>query len=151
TILRSLFILDYTVTQIPSVYLRDQFAMNKMIITAFIGFSILANTSGQIVTFYMFLMMWFLTGTLQGVFYGPQYGLSSEAIPQKRLTLGSAIINSGMAIGVSRVLDFQYYSSGNGHVMAHTVLDYGCYRNCYRYYYVDYSEGAPARLSGAYK
>src|SRR5699024_6123850 len=73
----------------------------KMIIPASIGFGVLAIVSGQMMTFYMFLMMWFLTGTFQGVFYGPQYGLSSEAIPQKRLTLGIAIINSGMAIGMS--------------------------------------------------
>ena len=72
-----------------------------MIIPAFIGFGILAIISGQMTAFYMFLTMWFLTGTFQGVFYGPQYGLSSEAIPQKRLTIGSAIINSGMAIGMS--------------------------------------------------
>ena len=100
-LLSSLFFLGYTVTQIPSGYLGDKFGRKKMIIPAFIGFGILAIVSGQMMTFYMFLMMWFLTGTFQGVFYGPQYGLSSEAIPQKRLTLGSAIINSGMAIGMS--------------------------------------------------
>ena len=100
-LLSSLFFLGYTVTQIPSGYLGDKFGRKKMIIPAFIGFGVLAIISGQMVTFYMFLMMWFLTGTFQGVFYGPQYGLSSEAIPQKRLTLGSAIINSGMAIGMS--------------------------------------------------
>lgn len=100
-LLSSLFFLGYTVTQIPSGYLGDKFGRKKMIIPAFIGFGVLAIVSGQMMTFYMFLMMWFLTGTFQGVFYGPQYGLSSEAIPQKRLTLGSAIINSGMAIGMS--------------------------------------------------
>ena len=42
-----------------------------------------------------------MTGMFQGVFYGPQYGLSSEAIPQKRLTIGSSIINSGMALGMT--------------------------------------------------
>ncbi|WP_371814523.1 MFS transporter [Jeotgalicoccus sp. WY2] len=100
-LISSLFFLGYTATQIPSGFLGDKFGRKKMIIPAFIGFGILAIISGQMVTFYMFLMMWFLTGMFQGVFYGPQYGLSSEAIPQKRLTLGSAIINSGMAIGMS--------------------------------------------------
>lgn len=40
-------------------------------------------------------------GIFQGFYYGPQYGLSSEAIPKHRITLGSAIINSGMAFGLS--------------------------------------------------
>ncbi|NMA80833.1 MAG: MFS transporter, partial [Jeotgalicoccus halophilus] len=100
-LISSLFFLGYTVTQIPSGFLGDKFGRKKMIIPAFIGFGILAIISGQMTAFYMFLTMWFLTGTFQGVFYGPQYGLSSEAIPQKRLTIGSAIINSGMAIGMS--------------------------------------------------
>ncbi len=100
-LISSLFFLGYTATQIPSGFLGDKFDRKKMIIPAFIGFGILAILSGQMFTFYMFLTMWFMTGMFQGVFYGPQYGLSSEAIPQKRLTIGSSIINSGMALGMS--------------------------------------------------
>ena len=100
-LISSLFFLGYTATQIPSGFLGDKFGRKKMIIPAFIGFGVLAILSGQMFTFYMFLTMWFMTGMFQGVFYGPQYGLSSEAIPQKRLTIGSSIINSGMALGMS--------------------------------------------------
>src|SRR5699024_1280547 len=100
-LISSLFFLGYTATQIPSGFLGDKFGRKKMIIPAFIGFGILAILSGQMITFYMFLTMWFMTGMFQGVFYGPQYGLSSEAIPQKRLTIGSSIIISGMVLGMS--------------------------------------------------
>ena len=37
----------------------------------------------------------------RGAYYGPQYAMSTEAIPTKSLTLGTAIINSGMAFGTS--------------------------------------------------
>lgn len=42
-----------------------------------------------------------LTGASQGAYYGPQYALSSEAIPKKWITLGSAIIGSGMSFGIA--------------------------------------------------
>nr|WP_326183187.1 acyl-CoA synthetase FdrA [Virgibacillus halodenitrificans] len=60
-----------------------------------------AAITGMMPTFLFFMLTWVMVGAFQGFYYGPQYGLSSEAIPQKRITLGSAIINSGMAFGTS--------------------------------------------------
>ena len=52
-------------------------------------------------SFTIFLILWMLTGAAQGCYYGPQYALSSEAIPKKWITLGSAIIGSGMSFGIA--------------------------------------------------
>ena len=52
-------------------------------------------------TFFLFISAWLMVGMAQGVYYGPQYGISSEMIPKNRLTLGSAVINAGMAFGTS--------------------------------------------------
>src|SRR5699024_1437743 len=59
------------------------------------------RSSDLMPTFMLFMLSWLMVGVFQGFYYGPQYGLSSEAIPQKHITLGSAIINSGMAFGLS--------------------------------------------------
>ncbi len=52
-------------------------------------------------SFTLFMVAWLFVGIFQGFYYGPQYGLSTEAIPKKHITVGSAIINSGMAFGIS--------------------------------------------------
>lgn len=49
----------------------------------------------------MLLFARVVTGAGEGTYYGPQYGLSSEQIPKKYRSLGSAIINSGMAFGIA--------------------------------------------------
>ncbi len=65
--------------------------------------------------FLYFISAWIIVGAAQGTYYGPQYALSSEAIPAHRITLGSAIINSGMAFGTS----IGYYIS------SYVVLEWG--------------------------
>ena len=64
-------------------------------------FGIATAITGIMPTFLLFMIAWLIVGLAQGMFYGPQYALSSEAIPKQHITLGSALINSGMAFGTS--------------------------------------------------
>ncbi len=97
----SIFFLTYAIAQIPFGIIGDKIG-RKMIIT--VGFLLLAVAtyfSGLATTFVLFLTIRAITGIGQGAYYGPQFALSTEAIPKSKRTIGNAIINSGMAFGTS--------------------------------------------------
>ena len=97
----SIFFLTYAIAQIPVGIIGDKIG-RKMIIT--VGFLLLAVAtyfSGLATTFVLFLTIRAIAGIGQGAYYGPQFALSTEAIPKSKRTIGNAIINSGMAFGTS--------------------------------------------------
>ena len=97
----SIFFLTYAIAQIPFGIIGDKIG-RKMIIT--VGFLLLAVAtyfSGLATTFVLFLTNRAIAGIGQGAYYGPQFALSTEAIPKSKRTIGNAIINSGMAFGTS--------------------------------------------------
>lgn len=100
-IISSVFFLAYAVTQIPFGMLGDKFGRKLMIALGFILFGVTTYFSGLAVSFGVFLLFRVLTGVGEGAFYGPAYAMARESIPTKKLTLGTAIINSGMAFGTS--------------------------------------------------
>lgn len=100
-IIMSIFFIGYTLTQIPSGILGDKIGRKKMLVPSMIIFGVFMIITGIMPTFFLFILSWLIVGLAQGMFYGPQYALSSEAIPEKHITLGSALINSGMAFGTS--------------------------------------------------
>lgn len=100
-LISSLFFLTYTALQVPSGILADKIGRKLLLVPSFFCFALFIIGAGLSSSFYMFIFFWMLTGAAQGAFYGPQYGLSSENIPKKWITFGSAIINSGMAFGIS--------------------------------------------------
>ncbi|HEM3666494.1 TPA: MFS transporter [Streptococcus suis] len=97
----SIFFLTYAVAQIPFGVLGDKYGRKLVITVGFIGLAITTFLSGLAQTFSIFLWIRALAGIAQGAYYGPQYAMSSEAIPKKKVTLGNALINSGMAFGTS--------------------------------------------------
>ncbi|MBD7907662.1 MFS transporter [Sporosarcina gallistercoris] len=97
----SIFFIGYAGLNIPSGILGDKIGKKKVLVPGIILFGIFAAIAGSMPTFFLFVLMWLMVGIFQGFYYGPQYGLSSEAIPKKHITVGSAIINSGMAFGLS--------------------------------------------------
>lgn len=97
----SVFFLAYAITQIPSGMMGDKFGRKLVISLGFILFGVTTYLSGVASAFVVFMLFRVLTGIGQGAYYGPQYAMSTEAIPTKSLTLGTAIINSGMAFGTS--------------------------------------------------
>ena len=111
----SIFFLGYAGLNIPSGILGDKIGKKKVLVPGVILFGIFAAVTGLMPSFFLFMSSWLLVGIFQGFFYGPSYGLSSEAIPPKHITVGSAIINSGMAFGTS----LGYYIS------SYAVHEYG--------------------------
>ena len=97
----SLFFLAYTLFQIPSGILGDKIGRKRVLVTGFSLYAIFIAAIYFVPSFTIFLILWMLTGASQGCYYGPQYALSSEAIPKKWITLGSAIIGSGMSFGIA--------------------------------------------------
>ena len=97
----SVFFLTYAITQIPFGVIGDKYGRKVVISIGFVFMGIATFFSGILSGFGMFMIFRALTGVGQGSYYGPQYALSTEAIPTKNLTLGNAIINSGMALGTS--------------------------------------------------
>jgi len=100
-LMSSLFFLVYAVLQIPGGILGDKLGRKAVVSFGFVFFGLATAFTGISSAFMMLLIARMFVGFGEGFYYGPQYALSSEAIPKKRLTMGTAIINSGMALGIS--------------------------------------------------
>ncbi|OES43444.1 MFS transporter [Domibacillus iocasae] len=100
-LMSTVFFAAYAAMQIPTGFLADKFGRVKVLVIGYLVFGIATYLSGTATTFLMFLMMRALTGLGEGTYYGSQYGISSTITPQKYRGLVSALINSGMAFGIS--------------------------------------------------
>ncbi len=100
-LISSVFFLVYTLLQVPSGILGDKFGKAKIIAIGFAIFGLFTGITGMVGSFGILLLVRAMVGFGQGFYYGPQYGLSSELIPTKYRTLGSAVINSGQAFGIT--------------------------------------------------
>nr|WP_314418494.1 MFS transporter [uncultured Erwinia sp.] len=100
-LISSLFFLAYTVLQVPAGMLGDRLGRKRILVSGFMLFTLFMASISISPSFLIFMLLWMLTGASQGVYYGPQYALSSEAIPKKWITLGSAVIGSGMSFGIA--------------------------------------------------
>lgn len=97
--MNSVFYFSYALLQVPAGILGDKIGKKKSLFTDFYcsgplppspaGPKAGAPCCSPVVT-----------GAGEGTYYGPQYGLL-RANPQKYRSLGSAIINSGMAFGIA--------------------------------------------------
>jgi MFS transporter len=99
--LNSIFFLTYAIMQIPFGIAGDIVGRRIVIALGFILFGAGTFLSGIAGGIGILMIYRAITGVGEGAYYGPQYALSGEAIPTKSLTLGTAIINSGMAFGTS--------------------------------------------------
>jgi MFS family permease len=100
-LVNSIFFLTYTIAQIPAGAFSDKFGRKKLLVIGFILYGILTGVSGLMAGFTGFLVARAIAGLASATYYGPQFALSSEAIPEKHRTVGSAIINSGSGIGIA--------------------------------------------------
>ncbi|HFK1747810.1 TPA: MFS transporter [Bacillus cereus] len=108
-LMNSLFFLAYTIVQIPSGYLGDMYSKKWVLVPGFLISGIFLAVTGVSEGYLLLISAWMISGIGQGTFYGPQFALSSESIPNKYRTIGSAIINSGGAIGLSLGFIFSSY------------------------------------------
>ena len=100
-LMSSLFFLVYAILHVPGGILGDKLGRKGVVSFGFIFFGIATALTGISNGFMVLLVSRMLVGFGEGFYYGPQYALSSEAIPKKKLTMGTAVINSGMALGIS--------------------------------------------------
>ncbi|WP_409975321.1 MFS transporter [Bacillus sp. Bva_UNVM-123] len=100
-LVNSVFFIAYAIAQIPSGTLGDKIGRRKVLVPGFVLFGLLTGASGLATTFLIFLIIRFVTGLGEGTYFGPAYAVSTDNIPKKYLTMGTAIINSGMALGIS--------------------------------------------------
>ncbi|MGG3622412.1 MFS transporter [Bacillus gobiensis] len=100
-LMSTVFFAAYAAMQIPTGFLADRFGRVKILVAGYLLFGVATYLSGIAATFGMFLLMRALTGLGEGTYYGTQYAISSNTTPKKYRGLVSAIINSGMAFGIS--------------------------------------------------
>jgi MFS family permease len=100
-LMSTVFFAAYAAMQIPTGFLADKFGRVKVLVAGYLLFGVATYLSGTAVAFGMFLLMRALTGLGEGTYYGTQYAISSNTTPKKYRGLVSAIINSGMAFGIS--------------------------------------------------
>ncbi|CEG27013.1 MFS transporter [Bacillus sp. B-jedd] len=100
-LVNSVFFIAYAIAQIPSGTMGDRYGRRTILVPGFILFGLLTGTTGLATSFFMFLLLRFVTGLGEGTYYGPSYAVATDNIPEKHLTVGTAIINSGMALGIS--------------------------------------------------
>jgi MFS family permease len=100
-LMSTVFFAAYAFMQIPTGFLADKFGRVKVLVIGYILFGLATLFSGLAASFAIFLAVRALTGLGEGTYYGAQYGISSTITPKKYRGLIAAIINSGMAFGIS--------------------------------------------------
>lgn len=100
-VLNSVFYFSYALLQVPAGVLGDRIGRKKVLVPGFLLFGAFTAVTGWAKSWSTLLCARVVTGAGEGTYYGPQYGISSEQIPKKYRSLGSAIINSGMAFGIA--------------------------------------------------
>jgi len=100
-LMSTVFFITYAMMQIPTGYLADRIGRVKVVVAGYIVFGIGTILSGLAPGFVVFLLMRAFTGIGEGTFYSPVYGISSSYISDKWRGVSAALINSGMAVGIS--------------------------------------------------
>lgn len=100
-LISSIFFFTYAAVQVPAGMLGDKISYKWILVPCYIAFGVTTALTGLAPTYIMLLFFSALTGIGQGAFFGPQYALSSKIIPLERRTIGSALINSGSAVGIT--------------------------------------------------
>lgn len=100
-LISSMFFLTYTAFQLPSAFLADRHGRKRVLVPGYLFFALTTALMGVAPSYGVLLLWSALGGIGQSTYYASQYSLSSQAIPAQHLGLGSAMINSGMAVGSS--------------------------------------------------
>jgi MFS family permease len=100
-LMSTVFFITYALMQIPTGYLADRIGRVRVVVAGYIAFGIGTILSGFAPGFMIFLLMRAFTGLGEGTFYSPVYGISSSYISTKWRGVSAALINSGMAVGIS--------------------------------------------------
>lgn len=100
-LMSTVFFATYALMQIPTGYIADRIGRVRVVVVGYLAFGIGTILSGLAPGFLLFLVMRAVTGVGEGTFYSPVYGISSSYISTKWRGVSAALINSGMAVGIS--------------------------------------------------
>lgn len=96
----STFFLGYTIFQIPGGLLGEKYGITNIIKLSFILLAVLSILSSFKMSFSLFMILRLLSGSAEGIYYGPQFAYSSNVIDKKYKVFATTIINSGMSLGI---------------------------------------------------
>ncbi len=97
----SVFFLIYTAMQIPVGIWSDRWGRKLFLLSGFLLQGIGAVASGLAGGIKTFLTARFTTGLGQSSYYANQYAIALNAIPPSHRVTGTAIINSGISLGMA--------------------------------------------------
>ena len=100
-LISSTFFFTYAALQIPTGLLADRFGRKLLLVPGYVLFGVATLLSALAPSYGAFLLLAACAGLGEGTYYPTQFSLSSEALPARIRGLGSAIINSGQAFGIS--------------------------------------------------
>lgn len=96
----SCYFFGYTALQIPSGFLVDRFGQKRVLIPGFLVFAVGAvsiATANSLVAIYIGSV---LAGVGCGTYYGAAFSLTAQHVPPEKKGVGTAIVNSGSALGM---------------------------------------------------
>lgn len=97
----TVFFATYALMQIPTGFVADRFGRVRTVVVGYLAFGIGTILSGLAPGFALFLVFRAFTGIGEGTYYSPVYGVSSSFVAPRWRGLSAAVINSGMAVGIS--------------------------------------------------
>ncbi|QWT17967.1 MFS transporter [Collinsella sp. zg1085] len=99
-LISSCYFFGYTALQIPSGWLVDRFGQKRVLIPGFLIFAAgatLIATANSLTSIYLGSV---LAGVGCGVYYGAAFSLTAQHVPTDKKGVGTAIVNSGSALGM---------------------------------------------------
>lgn len=99
-LISSCYFFGYTALQIPSGFLVDRFGQKRVLIPGFLVFAVGAvsiATANSLVAIYIGSV---LAGIGCGTYYGAAFSLTAQHVPPEKKGVGTAIVNSGSALGM---------------------------------------------------
>lgn len=99
-LISSCYFFGYTALQIPSGWLVDRFGQKRILVPGFLVFAAgaaLIATASSLSSIYIGSV---LAGMGCGCYYGAAFSLTAEHIPAEKKGVGTAIVNSGSALGM---------------------------------------------------
>lgn len=99
-LISSCYFFGYTALQIPSGFLVDRFGQKRVLIPGFLVFAVGAvsiATANSLVAIYIGSV---LAGVGCGTYYGAAFSLTAQHVPPEKKGVGTAIVNSGSALGM---------------------------------------------------
>lgn len=99
-LISSCYFFGYTALQIPSGWFVDRFGQKRVLIPGFLVFAagaFLIATATSLTSIYLGSV---LAGVGCGVYYGAAFSLTTQHVPADKKGVGTAIVNSGSALGM---------------------------------------------------